>query len=261
MGTFLNSLELENINLTYPGLAVLQNMSFQIPPGTTTAILGPSGSGKTSLLGIIAGTLKPSSGRVLVDGKDCTSSPSGFGVMYQKDYLLEWKTLEENAALGILARGVTKKEALARVALHLEEFELSGFEKYYPHQLSGGMRQRAALLRTYLANPEALLLDEPLSAVDALMRRKLQFWLDDVIRRHKTTVVLVTHSLDEALTLASKVVIIQGRPGTLLDYSELPFEAVPAREREGHPQWIPVKTRLQVILDKEPFDRDANLSL
>lgn len=247
------TIHFKKVGLSYPDLDVLTGVDLSFPDGSVTAVLGPSGCGKTSLLGLAAGILTPTQGKVVIESEH----PPHFGLMRQKDHLLEWKTLEENAALGLLARGYKDDEALKTVQKQLREFGLEGFGSYYPRQLSGGMRQRASLLRAWLASPDALLLDEPLSALDALLRRRLQFWLDEMFRGHRATVILVTHSVDEALLLGSRLALIQGRPGRVTLVEDLPFAGLPAIEREKHSGWQSFRSELFSRLDQESFDTNG----
>ncbi len=214
-----NRLVMKNIDSTYYSggerLPVLNNVSLHVGNTEFVSLLGPSGSGKSTILKIAAGLLKPDRGRVVKDGVDITGKPGLVGYMPQQDLLFPWKTLKQNAALALLAGGTSKKEALARVDNMLPLFGLEGFGNYYPHQLSGGMRQRAALLRTMLIDSELMLLDEPFGALDALTREQMQQWLLDIWERFKRSVLFVTHSVDEAIYLSDRIYVITERPGEI----------------------------------------------
>lgn len=214
-----NSLVMKNIDSTYYSagerLPVLNNISLYVGCTEFVSLLGPSGSGKSTILKIAAGLLKPDRGRVIKDGLNVTGRPGLVGYMPQQDLLFPWKTLEQNAVLPLLAGGTPKKEALDRVDKMLPLFGLEGFGNYYPHQLSGGMRQRAALLRTMLINSELMLLDEPFGALDALTREQMQQWLLDIWERFKRSVLFVTHSVDEAIFLSDRIYVITERPGEI----------------------------------------------
>ncbi len=212
-------LNLENIDATYYSgeelLPVLNNVSLYVKSGEFVSVLGPSGSGKSTILKIAAGLLKPDRGRVLIDNRHVNGKPQMVGYMPQQDLLFPWKTLKQNAALPLLARKWTKNKAFARVEELLPAFGLEGFANYYPHQLSGGMRQRAALLRTMLIESDLMLLDEPFGALDALTREILQDWLLEIWERFKRSVLFVTHSIDEAIYLSDRVYVITERPGKI----------------------------------------------
>jgi ABC-type nitrate/sulfonate/bicarbonate transport system ATPase subunit len=177
----VDRLKLQSISSTYyyrkQKLPVLENISLSVKAGEFVSVLGPSGSGKSTILKIAAGLLQPEVGQVLIDGLDLTSQPRLVGYMPQRDLLFDWKTLKQNAALPLLAAGLSKTEAYNRVEQMLPVFGLQGFSDYYPYQLSGGMRQRAAMLRTILIESDLMLLDEPFASLDALTRENLQDWL------------------------------------------------------------------------------------
>jgi ABC-type nitrate/sulfonate/bicarbonate transport system ATPase subunit len=189
-----------------PPLQVLDGLDLRVREGEIAAVIGPSGSGKSTLLNILADLDKPTSGEVHVGG--------GRGVAYmpQRDLLFPWRTIEDNAILGLEVAGVKKRAAREQVAPLFEEFGLSGFEYAYPAQLSGGMRQRAALLRTVAMDRPVLLLDEPFGALDSLTRTQMQLWLAETWQRHGWTIVLVTHDIREAVFLADSVHVLGPRP-------------------------------------------------
>ncbi|MFU8794759.1 MAG: ABC transporter ATP-binding protein [Dethiobacteria bacterium] len=210
-------LNLQNIDATYLStdqkLPVLKNISIAVAEGEFVSVIGPSGSGKSTILRIAAGLLKPDRGSVYENGIEMTGKTRLVGYMPQQDLLFPWKTLLENAALPLLAAGISKKEAYKRVEELLPVFGLVGFAAYYPDQLSGGMRQRGALLRTILINSKLLLLDEPFAALDALTRISMQEWLLQIWGKFRRTVLFVTHSIDEAIYLSDRIYVITQRPG------------------------------------------------
>jgi len=189
------------------------DVSLAAGAGEFVSIIGPSGCGKTTLFNILAGLERPNAGAVLMDGADSTGQPGGVGYMLQKDLLLPWKSTLDNAALGLQLQGVSWRRAREEARRWFLRFGLEGFEREYPHALSGGMRQRAALLRTFLARREVLLLDEPFGALDALTRAEMQEWLLDVWAEFDKTIVLVTHDVDEAIFLSDRVYVMTPRPG------------------------------------------------
>jgi len=213
----IETLVLENITATYQveghRLPVLNNISLQAEAGKFISVIGPSGSGKSTILKLAAGLLKPDRGKVMVNNVDLTGISRLVGYMPQKDLLLPWKTLLENAALPLIAAGRKKAEAYETTMALLPRFGLDGFEGYYPGSLSGGMRQRTALLRTLLIDSNLLLLDEPFASLDALTRASMQDWILDIWEQFKRTVLFVTHSIDEAIYLSDRVYVITERPG------------------------------------------------
>lgn len=197
-----------------PGvLHVLRNITFVAGAREFVSIIGPSGCGKSTLLNLIAGIEEPSEGDIHISHKPSTSRLGFVGYMHQDDLLLPWRSIVDNATLGLELEGLRKKEARDRAYLQMERFGLSGFEDSYPSQLSGGMRQRVALLRAMLPNRELLLLDEPFGALDALTRNSLHLWLNDILESSDKTVLLVTHNVEEAIMLSDTVHIMTPRPG------------------------------------------------
>ena len=211
-------LSTDSINVVYQeSLIALQNVSLDIPVAKLTAILGPSGCGKTTLLKVIAGLIKPTSGSVKVRGKEIEGPGPDRALVFQDFALLPWATVLQNVGFGLRARGVPKKEREETSLHYIKEVGLLGFEDKYPHQLSGGMRQRTGLARALTINSDILLMDEPFSAVDEQMRRKLQEDLLNLLKVENKTVIFVTHSIEEAVYLADQVIILSGRPGSVAE--------------------------------------------
>jgi ABC-type nitrate/sulfonate/bicarbonate transport system ATPase subunit len=212
-------LQLDDLVSTYEEegrrLTALDGVSLRVGAGEFVALVGPSGSGKSTLLDIVAGLLEPENGTVQIDGA-LTTADQRLGrsaYMQQRDLLLPWRKTIGNAALGLEASGVRRAEAESRAAKQLWRFGLEGFGDVYPAQLSGGMRQRVALLRTILPRKDLLLFDEPFGALDALTRSELQAWLADIWEQERSSVLLVTHDVEEAVFLADRVVVLTPRPG------------------------------------------------
>jgi ABC-type nitrate/sulfonate/bicarbonate transport system ATPase subunit len=197
-------------------LRVLDGLDLAVRPGEFTAVIGPSGSGKSTLFNIVAGLDRPTAGGVLIDGAAATGHSDQVAYMPQKDLLFPWRTVEDNTALGLEVQGVPRRAARERVRPLFKEFGLDGFERSYPGQLSGGMRQRAALLRTVAMGRSVLLLDEPFGALDSLTRTQMQLWLAETWQRHAWTVLLVTHDIREAVFLADSVHVLSPRPARLV---------------------------------------------
>ncbi|AWB46927.1 spermidine/putrescine ABC transporter ATP-binding protein [Paenibacillus sp. CAA11] len=213
-------------------------MNLSVMPGEFISLVGPSGCGKTTLLSIMAGLIQPSRGEVLLEGKPVMGPASAAGYMLQQDYLFPWRTILENAMLGLELTGQSGREAKDKVRSMLEGMGLGGTEQQYPHQLSGGMRQRVALVRTLAAEPELLLLDEPFSALDYQTKLQLEDLVVETFRTQRKTAVLVTHDLSEAIAVSDRVIVLGAKPGRIRSTFTIPAairEAVPfyAREQEG----------------------------
>ena len=238
-------LETEGVGVTYEGsIVALENVSLSIPTAKLTAILGPSGCGKTTLLKVIAGLIEPSTGIVKIREKKIVGPGPDRALVFQDFALLPWATVLQNVAFGLRARGVQKKER-EKTALHyIREVGLLGFEDKYPHQLSGGMRQRTGLARALTIKSDILLMDEPFSAVDEQMRRKLQEDLLNLLRIENKTVIFVTHSIEEAVYLADQVVILSGRPGSITDI------VYPEIDRRGEIDLIRRQSRYMELVDE-----------
>ncbi|MFG1710583.1 ABC transporter ATP-binding protein [Nonomuraea sp. M3C6] len=198
-------------------LIALRDISFKVTQGEFLAIVGPSGCGKTTLINMIAGFVKPISGVVKVRGVEVDGPGADRAMVFQDYALLPWRTVERNVEFAIENRRghVPKPERRRRIASALQLVGLAGFEKSYPHELSGGMRQRVGIARALVGEPEILLMDEPFGAVDAMTREAMQAELEKIIAETRQTVVFITHSIDEAITLGDRIVVVSNRPGTI----------------------------------------------
>ena len=226
-------IEFENVGLTYgrgnEAIEALRSVTFEVGAGESIALIGPSGCGKSTTLHLLAGLLVPNEGEVLVDGSP-VSEPRRETAFIQQDLgLLPWKTVLQNAMLGLAIRKVPRSEALERARSALARVELTEFEQSWPKDLSGGMRQRLALARALAMDADLLLMDEPLSAIDALLRESLQDTLLELWRERGHTQVLVTHSIEEAVYLGQRVVVFSSRPATVV--------AVVANPNAGEVGW------------------------
>ena len=211
----MKKLEVNHVSKIFDGKPVLHDISITLNQGELVSLLGVSGGGKTTLFNIIAGLLPPDEGNVILNGKDITNQPGHVSYMMQKDLLLPYRTIEDNAALPLLLKGVKKQEAQAQVSPLFAQFGLEGTQKKYPAQLSGGMRQRAALLRTYLFSQDVALLDEPFSALDTLTKRSIHQWYLDVMEKIQLTTLFITHDIDEAILLSDRIYLLSGSPGKI----------------------------------------------
>lgn len=208
--------KLTNVSLVYHGIKqeteAVRNCSFEVKKGEFTALVGPSGCGKTSVLSMLAGIVKPSSGSVLVAGKPPDPRDNLTGYMLQRDHLLDWRTIEDNVLLGLEVKGLLSDETRTYALELLDKCALSAFARHYPRQLSGGMRQKAALVRTLAFSPELLLLDEPFSALDYQTRLLLSGEVHSIIKRGGYTAVLVTHDISEAIAMSDRIIVFSSRP-------------------------------------------------
>jgi ABC-type nitrate/sulfonate/bicarbonate transport system ATPase subunit len=229
----------------------LDSASMEVARGGFVSIIGPSGCGKSTLFNVIAGLASPTSGDVLADGASILGKPGYVGYMLQKGLLLPWRTILENIILGMEVRGVPKNEAIARAMPLVERYGLSGFEQHYPHELSGGMRQRASLLRTMLYDRDVILLDEPFGALDAQTRLLMQTWLLDVWSDLKKTILFVTHDIDEAIFLSDEIHVFSARPGRIKARVEGPLARPRTQEDVTSPEFMRLKRELMSLLTHE----------
>jgi len=212
-------LKLQNISYAYHTLhgetPVLKDLSFEVKEGEFVAVVGPSGCGKSTLLSIIAGLLAPEEGTIAVNNPDGSLTYPRIGYMLQRDHLFEWRTVYKNVILGLEIRDMLTKERLAYADKLLSDYGLSQFRDKRPGELSGGMKQRAALIRTLALDPQLLLLDEPFSALDYQTRLFVSADICDLIRKSGKTMLLITHDLSEAISLADRVIVLSARPATV----------------------------------------------
>ena len=208
-------LQVKGVSKSFEQEQIIKDISIELREGEIVSLLGVSGGGKTTLFNIIAGLSGPDGGKVYLENEDVTGKPGNVSYMLQKDLLLPYRTIVDNVALPLIIRGMKKKEARQKAASYFEEFGLAGTEKKYPAQLSGGMKQRAALLRTYLFSEKVALLDEPFSALDMLTKSTVHEWYLDVMEKIKLSTLFITHDIDEAILLSDRIYLLTGRPGTI----------------------------------------------
>lgn len=211
----MKKLEVQNVSKSFDGTPILDDISIELHQGELVCLLGVSGGGKTTLFNIISGLLAPDRGRVLLDGEDITGRPGRISYMLQKDLLLPYRTILDNAALPLVLRGMKKSDARVEAAKYFPQFGLEGTEGKYPAQLSGGMRQRTALLRTYLFSRDVALLDEPFSALDTITKSAIHRWYLEVMERIRLSTVFITHDIDEAILLSDRIYLLSGQPGRI----------------------------------------------
>jgi len=249
-------LTVEGLSKTYRGagggenVTALREVGIEIGDGEFVSIVGPSGCGKSTLFNIIAGLVKPSSGRVLLDGDQSDDLLGKVGYMPQRDMLMPWRTVLDNTTLGLELNGMKKKAAHKVALAEFERFGLAGFEKQWPAKLSGGMKQRAALLRTFLAGRELMLLDEPFGALDALTRAQMQEWLLDVWQEDRKTILFVTHDVEEAIYLSDRVYVMSGRPGRVSLCIEVDLPRPRRSKVTMDPEFLALKQQLLEPLEE-----------
>lgn len=233
-------------------LEVIERLDLEIAPGEVVGLVGPSGCGKSTLLELVAGLESPRAGTIAVDGATSAAERlRGCVYMPQRDLLLPWLTALDNAALGPRNRGAGRAEARARAGALFERFELAGFERARPAELSGGMRQRVAFLRTLLADKPVLLLDEPFAALDAITRARMQEWLAAVLEHEARTLLLVTHDVEEALYVCDRVAVLAPRPTRLVAEVRAPApRALPRSRTVAAPEFVAARARALQALEE-----------
>lgn len=229
-------------------VVALDRVDLAISERTFVSLLGPSGCGKSTIFNIIAGLQAPTAGEVFLDGEPITRMVGFVGYMLQKDLLLPWRTVLDNVILGMEINHVPKAEARRRAQSVLERYGLAGFEQQYPSALSGGMRQRAALMRTLLYDTEVVLLDEPFGALDAQTRATMQEWLLSLWTDFNKTVVFVTHDVEEAVYLSDRIFVMSPRPGRIMEIIEVPILRPRPRNAVDTPAFLEIKQRCLDLL-------------
>jgi len=244
-------LRTENISKIFPGagagrpsVRALEGIDIEAADGQFVSIVGPSGGGKSTLFNILAGLIEQTSGQVYLDGRPAEHLLGRFGYMPQKDLLMPWRSVLDNTTLGLEINGVPRREARKRALEDFPRFGLTGFENGWPASLSGGMRQRAALLRTFLVGREVMLLDEPFGALDALTRQEMQAWLLEIWHADRKTILFVTHDVEEAVFLSDRVYVLSGRPGRVVLQVDVDIERPRPISVTTSPHFIELKRQL-----------------
>ena len=250
---------IRNLTKTYSGgeVVALQDINIEVKPYESLCILGPSGCGKTTLLRIIDCLIARDCGEVVIDGEPVTEPRPDVAMVFQHFGLFPWKTLDENIAYGLELRRGQRPDKTAIVQRYIELMGLKGFEKSYPHQLSGGMQQRAGLARALAINPSLLLMDEPFGSLDAQTREMMQEELLRILESEKKTLIFVTHSIDEAILLGDRIVMMSRRPGRVRDI--LPVDIPRPRKIlsvRSHPRYIELRNSIWEML-KQDLDRNG----
>jgi ABC-type nitrate/sulfonate/bicarbonate transport system ATPase subunit len=254
-----STLKVRAVSKAYPGTEegtkktptmtqVLQPVDITAAPGEFVSIVGPSGCGKSTLFSIIAGLETPTGGSILIDHEDHTGETGLVGYMLQKDMLLPWRSVLNNVILGLEVRGVKRADAVDAARPLLREYGLGKYENAKPGQLSGGMRQRAALLRTLLFNRQIMLLDEPFGALDAQTRLQMQIWLLEVQATFHKTIVFVTHDIDEAVFLSDRIYVMHGQPGSVAEEISVDIPRPRSVRVTSSPEFAEYKERVRRLL-------------
>ena len=244
-------LSVRDLNLRFGPVEAVRDAHLSVSEGEFLALLGPSGCGKSTLLNAIAGLLEPDSGEIAFRDIESRNRLGHLAYMPQRDALLPWRTIIENAVLGLEVHGVDRKVARNRARELLPRFGLDGFGDHYPAALSGGMRQRAAFLRTVLSEQPIMLLDEPFGALDALTRRAMQEWLLDLWNELNRTIIMVTHDVEEALLLADRVAVMTARPGRIKLVERVRMPRPRHSEMIGEPDFVNQKLQILSALKAE----------
>jgi NitT/TauT family transport system ATP-binding protein len=248
-------LEFRNVSFNFAGrrngVEVLHDVSFACRADEIVAVIGPSGCGKSTLLSLANGLRKPSAGEVILDGKPVDGPSRLIGMLFQQSTLLPWRSVVENVELGLEIRGEPKDSRRDKAVTLMRQYGLSGFEQKYPHALSGGMQKRAALAQTLAMGPEVLLLDEPFAALDAQTRVVIENDVVKICRAGRRSMVLVTHDIAEAISMADRVVVLTQRPATVKETFEIPFsrDAKSVADVPGMPEFTTYFRRIWDALD------------
>lgn len=250
-----SKLEVLAVSKSFPGMgttsiAALRQVSITVQESEFVSIIGPSGSGKSSLLDLISGLTIPDSGDIRLDGQSIIGQKGYVSYMPQKDVLFPWRTILENVIVPLEIQGVAKKKAMQEANNLLPVFGLEQFGDHYPHMLSGGMRQRAAFLRTHLSNSRVMLLDEPFGKLDALTRRQMQQWLMDMWQTMKTSVLMVTHDVEEAILLSDRIYVLSARPGEILNEVRVKIPRPRRSEQTVESSFLAIKSELLTLLQE-----------
>jgi len=252
-------IRIKGLSKRYSGLEVFHDVDLEVGDREIVAIVGPSGCGKTTLLRCIDGLLETSTGSIAIEGETVTCPPPGVAMVFQHFGLFPWKTVFANVAYGLKLAGASRAEIRERVPQFIRLVGLAGFENAYPYQLSGGMQQRCGLARALATEPKVLLMDEPFAAVDAQTREILQFELLRIWQMRPTTMLFVTHSIEEAVLMGHRVVVLKGRPSSVFEVIDVDLPHPRDRSTLGHPKFAALREHVWTTLMDEA--RQAELQL
>ncbi|AFA49505.1 ABC transporter ATP-binding protein [Acetobacterium woodii] len=241
-------LKVEKVTKEYNHKNIIEDIDIYLNQGEFVTILGPSGCGKSTLFNVIAGLLKPEQGKVWVNENDVTGKTGIVSYMYQKDLLLPWRNVIDNGILPLEIKGMKKDQARQMVMDMLPIFELAEDGEKYPDQLSGGMKQRVSLLRTYMFSKEIMLLDEPFGGLDAITRLKMQTYLLDILKKIKGSVLFITHDIDEAIFLSDRIYVITGAPAHIVEELQIPRKQISSQEDILSGELSPLRNQILKLL-------------
>ena len=207
MNSYQNKILIKNISKSFDNMEILKDINIEVNEGELISILGPSGRGRSTIFNILTNIISSDKGEININGD--------ISYMYQKDMMVPWKKVIDNIGIPLIFKGKNKKDSREEVKKHINDFGLSGFEYKYPSQLSGGMKQRANFLKTYLTSEDIMLLDEPFGALDSMTRRKMQRWLLDLTKEMNSTILFITHDIEEAILLSNRIYIISEKPAII----------------------------------------------
>ncbi|MDO4554768.1 MAG: ABC transporter ATP-binding protein [Lachnospiraceae bacterium] len=251
----------EDLNKTFPAkrkksepVTALAGINLEVDESEFVVIVGPSGCGKSTLLNIVGGLEQATSGRVMISGKEVTEPGADRGMVFQGYSLFPWLSVRQNVEFGLKMKGVSKSEREKTAQEYIDLVGLSGFEESFPNQLSGGMKQRVAIARTLAAKPEILLMDEPFGALDAQTRVVMQELLADVSRKTQNTILFITHDIDEAILLGSRIYVMSRRPGTIREVIDIDIEGERNHTILVKPEFLAIKTKIMEMLWQESQD-------
>jgi NitT/TauT family transport system ATP-binding protein len=252
-------IEVDGLGMSFGALRVFEHVDLEIGEREVVSIVGPSGCGKTTMLRCIDGLIAPTEGEVRIGGAKVAGPPRGVAVVFQHFGLFPWKTVYENVAYGLRLAGCPKERIKESVAKHIELVGLAGFEKAYPYQLSGGMQQRTGLARALATEPQVLLMDEPFASIDAQTREILQFELLRIWESRPTSMVFVTHSIDEAVLMGDRVVVLRGRPSSIYEVIETGLPRPRTRDVLSSPRFNEVREHVWSRLMREAEQAEREL--
>lgn len=245
----MSILKAEGIKKVYSGRTVIEDVNLELNKGEIISLLGVSGSGKTTLFNCLSGIIIPEQGKILFRDEDITGTPGKISYMLQKDLLFPHKKIIDNVALPLVLKGENKQKAREKANRYFKDFSLDGTQNKYPVMLSGGMRQRAALLRTYLASDGVALLDEPFSALDTITKTAIHDWFMDIIQHIDLSIVFITHDIDEAIRLSDRILVLGGNPGTIVKEIILPEKKTRGENFNLTEEFLNYKKQVIVALD------------